>query len=148
VLEEQQRVVTRQIGENFLQGSSCLMVGQMTLQRTLLSDILFCTTKNGIMMGQLLLCNRLSCTRPEPWWCSSPLASSTSRSGGHTCNPVSFWYMCWRQRRHVDPDASHPLQSSFCLGQTLNVSPVPRALGLSSEEGSTTCPFQRLLYKG
>lgn len=53
----------------------------------------------------------------------------------------SFWYMCWMQRGHVVPGASHPLQSSFCLAETLRVSAAPGAQGLSSEEASTTCPF-------
>lgn len=53
--------------------------------------------------------------------------------------------MCWMQRGHVVPGASHPLQSSFCLGETL--SKTQGDLGLTSEEGNTTCPFQRLLSK-
>lgn len=45
VLEEGQWVIMEQIFEKFLQGGSCLMVMQVALQRTLLSEFLFCTTK-------------------------------------------------------------------------------------------------------
>lgn len=84
-LEEHQLVATRQICKNFLRCGSCLMVGQMALQKTLLSEILFCSAKSSIMMGLLLLCTRFFPMRLEPRWCMSPMASSTSRNGGRTC---------------------------------------------------------------
>lgn len=42
--------------------------------------------------------------------------------------------VCCIQRGHVVPGASHPLQSSFHMGEILSLSPVPRALGLRSKE--------------
>lgn len=43
------------------------MVKQMVLQRNLLSEILFCTAKISIMVGQLLLCCRFSPTSLQLW---------------------------------------------------------------------------------
>lgn len=79
-----------QIFENFLQGSSCLMVMQVALQRTLLSEFLFCATKSGFMMGQLLLSTRFPPTRVELWQCSSLFVSNTTSSGHHNCSPAKL----------------------------------------------------------
>lgn len=121
-----------QIFEIFLQGSSCLMMMHVALQRTLLSEFLFCTTKSGIMMGQLLLSTRLSPTRLELWQHSSHFISNAAGSGHHNCPQRAFWCLCWIQRSH--PCASHPMQSSICLGEALGRSPVPRALAAPRRE--------------
>lgn len=106
------------------------MVKQMVLQRNLLSEILFCTAKISIMVGQLLLCCRFSPTSLQLWELFVNVLGAERRQ-----RP---W--CFTQHAEL-------LLPWVGGGGTLSTSPVPRALGLSSKGRSTVCLFQVLLYK-
>lgn len=141
-------MVTRQICENFLQGSSCLTVGQMAIQRTLLSGILFCITKSSIVMGQLLLCTRFSPTRREPWQCISPLTSGTSGSGSRTCSPADLLVYVLDAERSHRPWCLTPFAELLLPGRDLECELCPKGSGFELQGGLHNLTFPEAVAQG
>lgn len=132
-----------QIFKNFLQGTSCLMVMQVAPQRTLLSKFLFCTTKSGIVMGQLLLSTRFSPMSLEPWQCSSHFISNTARSGCHNCSPAELMVLV------LDAEVTSLLLHAPCRAPfawvRLEYRPYPRGSELRLQGERATWPFTEAL---